>query len=442
MQPCPPIAVAQTCPKPGMIVANVEEHVFLARLAATEGARLILFPELSLTGYELELGPKLAIEVEDVRLRPLCEAAAEGNIIIIAGAPVRVGDSLHIGALIFHPDRRIELYTKHHLGTFPPGAAVDSVEGHVPPSEKVSFQPGTHDPLISLGDQRAAIAICADIGQPTHPKNAAERGATVYLASMFVIPSDFAGESAALSSYAAKYDMLTALANYGSPTGGLRSAGQSSIWSARGELLMQLPDEGRCIAIYRETELGYQAKTLFLEDGKIAVGTAQIRLATEKDLPAIVDIYNQSIPGGWSTADTRPVTVAERVMWFRKFNRKTRPIWVFQIQQKILGVAYLSSFYGGRPAYDETAEVSIYVATDAQRSGIGTQLKKWVIEQCPRLGVTTLLSMHFDHNQATPRINERLGFERMGHLTEIATVHGQKRGLVMWALRIPAAGGR
>ena len=56
--------------------------------------------------------------------------------------------------------------------------------------------------------------------------------------------------------------------------------------------------------------------------------------------------------------------------------------------------------------------------------------------QCRRLGVTTLLSMHFDHNEATPRINESLGFQQVSHLTEIAMVQGQKRGLVIWALRI------
>ena len=60
-----------------------------------------------------------------------------------------------------------------------------------------------------------------------------------------------------------------------------------------------------------------------------------------------------------------------------------------------------------------------------------------MIGQCPRLGVTTLLSMHFDHNEATRRINERLGFQQMGHLREIAMVQGQKRGLMIWALRIP-----
>lgn len=163
-----------------------------------------------------------------------------------------------------------------------------------------------------------------------------------------------------------------------------------------------------------------------------------IREATAADLPAIVDIYNQSIPAGWSTADTKPITVADRVEWFCKFDPAKRPIWVAEVDGQIVATCYLSSFYGGRPAYDATAEVSIYVATAWHRRSIGRRLKQWVIDQCPRLGVTALLSMHFDHNEGTRRINESLGFERMGHLTEIAMVLGQKRGLVIWGLRIPA----
>lgn len=165
-----------------------------------------------------------------------------------------------------------------------------------------------------------------------------------------------------------------------------------------------------------------------------------IRNATETDLPAIVDIYNQSISGGWSTADTRPITVAERLEWFRKFDPARRPIWAAEADGHVVATTYLSSFYGGRPAYDATAEISIYVATAHHRRGLGRRLKEFVIGECPRLGVTTLLSMHFDHNQATRRINEGMGFERMGHLTEIATVQGHKRGLVIWGLRIPARG--
>jgi phosphinothricin acetyltransferase len=165
-----------------------------------------------------------------------------------------------------------------------------------------------------------------------------------------------------------------------------------------------------------------------------------IRDATEADLPAIVEIYNQSIPGGWSTADTQPIAVADRVEWFRRFDPARRPIWVAEADSAVVAVAYLSSFYGGRPAYDATAEVSVYIASAYQRRGIGRRFKRWVIGRCPRLGVTTLLSMHFDHNEATRRINESLGFQQQGHLTEIAVVQGQRRGLVIWALRIPPAG--
>jgi L-amino acid N-acyltransferase YncA len=171
-----------------------------------------------------------------------------------------------------------------------------------------------------------------------------------------------------------------------------------------------------------------------VEDRTVEV---RIREATEADLPAIVDIYNQSIPGGWSTADTQPITPADRIEWFRQFDPSRRPIWVAEAEGRVVATVYLSSFYGGRPAYTATAEVSLYIASDFQRQGLGRRLKKWVIDQCPRLGITTLLSMHFDHNEATRRINESFGFQQMGHLTEIAMVQGHKRGLVISALRIP-----
>ena len=163
----------------------------------------------------------------------------------------------------------------------------------------------------------------------------------------------------------------------------------------------------------------------------------QVRDATEADLPAIVDIYNQSIPGAWSTADTRPVTVAERVAWFRQHDPDKRPLWVAEVDGQIVAWIGLTSFYAGRPAYDATAEVSLYIATAWHRRGLGTLLKRRMIEHCPRLGVTTLVSMYFDHNQGTRRINEQLGFQPAGHLPEIAVVGGEKRGLVIALLRIP-----
>jgi phosphinothricin acetyltransferase len=163
----------------------------------------------------------------------------------------------------------------------------------------------------------------------------------------------------------------------------------------------------------------------------------RIRHATMDDLERIVEIYNESIPGGWSTADTRPIKVSDRVDWFKSFDRSKRPIWVAEFRKRVVATTYLTSFYQGRPAYDGTAEISIYISNSFQRCGLGKVLKKWVIDQCPKLGITTLLSMHFDHNEATRRINAQFGFEQMGHLPDIAIINGVSRGLIISGLRIP-----
>lgn len=166
----------------------------------------------------------------------------------------------------------------------------------------------------------------------------------------------------------------------------------------------------------------------------------EIRLATQADLPAIVDIYNQSIPGGWSTADTVPVTVESRRSWFAKFDPNRRPIWVAVDAGTVVGWVALSWFYEGRPAYNATAEISTYIATSHQRRGLGRRLKLFAMSQCPRLGITTVVSVAFDHNTATRKLNAELGYEEVGHLQEIAIVDGVPRGAVYAIKRIPPSG--
>jgi L-amino acid N-acyltransferase YncA len=164
-----------------------------------------------------------------------------------------------------------------------------------------------------------------------------------------------------------------------------------------------------------------------------------IRDATDKDLPAIIEIYNQSIQAGRSTADTSPITVADRVEWFRQFDPAKRPIWVAEHEGRIAGCIYLTRVFHRRPAYDKTAEISTYIATAYQRKGLGALLKQKMIEACPGLGVENLISMYFDHNEATKKLNEKFGFQVAGHLPEIADVLGQKRGLMIALLRVGKA---
>ena len=161
-----------------------------------------------------------------------------------------------------------------------------------------------------------------------------------------------------------------------------------------------------------------------------------VRDATEGDLPAIVAIYNAAIPGRTATADTEPVTVESRRGWFAKHDPARRPLWVAEIDGVVVAWIGLNSFYGGRPAYDATAEVSMYIAPEYQNRKLGRGLMEQMIAACPRLGVTTLLGMYFDHNEASKRLCEKLGFEQCGHLQRIANLDGETRGLIIAALRI------
>lgn len=160
-----------------------------------------------------------------------------------------------------------------------------------------------------------------------------------------------------------------------------------------------------------------------------------IRIATERDLPEIVAIYNESIPGRTATADTSPVTVHDRMSWFKEHDPKTHPIFVYEQDREIVGWTSLSKFYG-RPAYKKTAEVSTYVTSKRHKSGIGTALRKHVIAVCPECGIQTLLSFVFAHNTASIRLNEKFGFTKWGHLPRVAELDGIERDLVIMGRRL------
>lgn len=257
------IAAAQTIPTRGDVGANVAQHVRLVDLAAEHQARVVVFPELSLTGYELDLADDLAFSQSDPRLAPLVEVARSCSMTLIVGAPVRIGPRLHIGALIVSPDGTVGVYTKHHLGAFSSGASPDGI---VPPAEATVFHPGTSNPLVRFDGNTAAVAVCADTGRPSHPRRAAGRGARTYLASMFVVPSEIERETASLGAYATRHSMAVVLANYGGPSGGLVSAGQSAIWSDDGELLARLEAVGAGVAVAVERDAGWRASTVMLGD--------------------------------------------------------------------------------------------------------------------------------------------------------------------------------
>ena len=219
------LAAAQTKPSRGNIEANLSDHYRLIKLAVQNGAQLIAFPELSITGYEREHAQKLAFKKDDSRLDHLKKLAVENNIIIIAGAPIQIESELFIGEFVISPDSSVSIYTKQFLH-----------EG-----EDEFFQSSfDYNPMITIEDKKISFAICADIDNPLHPENAFKRETDIYIASIFFSPNGIPNAYRDLQGYAQKHKMNVLMSNFSGESWGYPSGGKSAFWNNKGELLGQL----------------------------------------------------------------------------------------------------------------------------------------------------------------------------------------------------------
>jgi predicted amidohydrolase len=227
------VAVVQSVAVPGDLPRAVSDHARLSIQAAHKGARLAVFPELSLTGYSLALTRADALTPDDPRLQMLQQVADANDIVIVAGAPIVSANGLHIGALCFSPRRPAVTYSKRFLH-----------EG-----EDKTFTPGVGGAPLSIHDHVVGIAICADITHPEHAAETARRGANIYAASCFITPNGYAYDTNFLVGYAREHRMMVLMANFGNGNETWRSAGRSAIWSSTGELLIEGPPQGEAILI-------------------------------------------------------------------------------------------------------------------------------------------------------------------------------------------------
>ena len=153
----------------------------------------------------------------------------------------------------------------------------------------------------------------------------------------------------------------------------------------------------------------------------------EFRKAVHVDLPRIVEIYNQIIPSRLATADLEPVTVADREAWFASFTA-THPLWVITQGDQIIGWFALEPFYG-RPAYEHTAEISVYIDQAVRHQGVGSRALQLVIDQLPQLGITAIVAYIFGHNQPSLKLFRHFGFAEWGSLPRVAELDGVQRDL-------------
>jgi NAD+ synthase (glutamine-hydrolysing) len=164
------IALAQINPHVGALQENIEKMLAFARQAEAEQAELILFPELSLSGYP----------PEDLLLRAgfiaQCEAALQqlaresGELVWVVGHPARgSGGLLYNAASVLRNGRVVQRYYKQELPNY---GVFD---------EKRYFTPGQAAALFDLGGEQLALTICEDLWHPRVVRQAVDAGATLIL---------------------------------------------------------------------------------------------------------------------------------------------------------------------------------------------------------------------------------------------------------------------
>lgn len=240
----PVLAAAQCTVRAGDIKANIALHMTFMRQAYAHKADFLLFPELSLTGYEPTLAHALAQEMECPLLSPLRRLAQECSMTTVVGLPLRLPghDKPLIAAFILNKEGSMAVYTKQHLH----------------PGEDQYFSAGHGGDLLNIGDVPVALSVCADFSHATHPADAANQGAQVYAASVLIGKAGYAHDSALLQGYSQRYAMAVLMANHGGTTGGWEAAGRSAFWDEAGRRVASVSGDGDHLLIVSKQSTGWQ----------------------------------------------------------------------------------------------------------------------------------------------------------------------------------------
>ena len=220
------IAAVQCVSHPGDIARTIAEHAAQIEAAAEDGATVVVFPELSLTGYEPDLIDLhgIRIAVDDPVLQPLSRICQQRRVHALVGVPTAGTALPQIGVL--HIDDRGAVrpaYAKQHL--------------HV--GEIGIFGAGPSGALLDIGGWKLALSICSDAAVPAHPAAARRAGADAYLvAGLYLIGAE--QRLAQQMEQASRQGLWVLLAQYSGGTGGGPACGRSGGWRPDGSEAVRL----------------------------------------------------------------------------------------------------------------------------------------------------------------------------------------------------------
>lgn len=247
------IAGAQYIAIAGDVAANVKMHMKFIIAAHQERVDLLVFPELSLCGYELPLLQKCVLLPTDSPLDAIREIAIKTEMTIVVGAPVSCGEGTApaIGAITFFSDGRHSIYRKQHLH---------------PAEERFAAKGKAYSRTEELLGRSYSLAICADTTHESHAANAAVSGASLYLAGVLISEGGYADDAGKMQQYATRHNFGVLMVNHGGPSGGYVSAGRSAFWAPGGKIIVQAQGTGNILVIAEENESSWSGRLISVDE--------------------------------------------------------------------------------------------------------------------------------------------------------------------------------
>ena len=147
--------------------------------------------------------------------------------------------------------------------------------------------------------------------------------------------------------------------------------------------------------------------------------TLNIRNATANDVQPLTDIYNYYVENTHATFDLNPVTVESRLEWLQHYNKTPiRRLLVGEADGKVIGYACASEFRA-RPAYDKSAETTIYLDHKQQGKGYGRLLYTRLLGELERTDLHRCYGIITLPNPGSVALHTAVGFREIGTLNEV-----------------------
>lgn len=210
------LAVAQPRCHPYDVESNAAEH---GTIVAETNARLVVFPELSLTGYHFDAGP---VGDDDPRLGPLVAVCREHNATALVGAPSESDGHRYIAMLAVNGEGAAVVYRKMFLGA----------------AEEAAFSAGREPGVVSIDGWRIGLAICKDTGSPAQATATAALDIDIYAAGVLESLDDREVQPGRARAIVESHRVWVAIASFAGSTGeGYDlAAGGSTIWAPDGSV--------------------------------------------------------------------------------------------------------------------------------------------------------------------------------------------------------------